>query len=216
VHIKQFALRLPLLLNLVVPQTAYMRLTQTHSRTGRKIIAQSPSGFLSTGKAATVDFDVLQEYIIPRKAFCNRYVTATDPSGRYAVLGHPVLLADARYVRNEFIFNFGVVVDAASADFAAYEQLVRRLAATFAEMERQSGYLSGQDGSWHGAEGHEEAGKNGFECGDLGGESGWRPIEGLLEIIKEDLNLYGECMIPVGESFPLFPSLSLNETLCLL
>jgi hypothetical protein len=29
-----------------------------------------------------------------------------------------------------------------------------------------------------------------------------RPIESLLEIVKEDLNNYGECMIPVGMSLP--------------
>lgn len=31
-----------------------------------------------------------------------------------------------------------------------------------------------------------------------------RSIQSLLEIIKEDLNLYGECMIPVGEFALLF------------
>lgn len=88
-------------------------------------------------------------------------------------------------MRNEFIFNFGVVLEA-DVDRVPYERVVRRLAVTFAEMEVQDGYLSGQE---------------------VEGENGWavietekrRSVEGLLEIVREDLNNYGECMIPVGE-----------------
>ncbi len=92
-------------------------------------------------KAALFDFDVLQEYIIPRKPFCNRYVTVNDPDGKYSVLGFPVLIPNAKYQRNEFIFNFGLVVEA-DVDQMPYERVVRRLAATFAEMEKQNEYLS--------------------------------------------------------------------------
>lgn len=59
---------------------------------------------------------------------------------------------------------------------------MRRLAVTFAEMEKQNEYLS-----------RDQSGSN---------DGGRRPIGSLLEIIKEDLNNYGECMIPVGK-FPL-------------
>lgn len=44
-------------------------------------------------------------------------------------------------------------------------------------MEKQNEYLSQNEGR--------------------GGE-GRRPIGSLLEIVKEDLDNYGECMIPVG------------------
>lgn len=56
---------------------------------------------------------------------------------------------------------------------------MRRLAVTFAEMEKQNEYLS-----------RDQSGSN---------DAGRRPIGSLLEIIKEDLNNYGECMIPVGK-----------------
>lgn len=93
------------------------------------------------------------------------------------MLGFPVSIPSSRYERNEFIFNFGLVVEN-DVDQVPYERVVRRLAVTFAEMEKQSGYLSqGPDGGEFPAR---------------------RPIESLLEIIKEDLNNYGECMIPVG------------------
>ncbi|KAH8156305.1 hypothetical protein CIB48_g11940 [Xylaria polymorpha] len=159
---------------------------------GTKIVAQSPPGcivaveFTPHLKAPLVDFDIVQEYIIPRKAFFNRFVTVNSPDGKHSILGFPVSIPHERYHRNEFIFNFGLVIES-DVDHVPYERLVRRLAVTFAEMERQNGYLSG--------EGHVDDGR--------------RPIGSLLEIVKEDLNNYGECMIPIDEAntinMKLFP-----------
>ena len=146
---------------------------------GPKIVAQSPPGCITTADAGgLIDFDVLQVYIIPRKAFCNRYVTINSPDGKFTVLGHPVVIPHAKYMRNEFIFNFGLILDA-DVDQIPYERVVRRLASTFAEMEKQNEYLSRGEGN-------------------AAVEDTRRPIESLLEIVKEDLNNYGECMIPVG------------------
>jgi hypothetical protein len=131
-------------------------------------------------KPPLFNFKILQEYIIPQKAFYNRYITVNDPDGKYSVLGFPVSIP-GKYERNEFIFNFGLVVEA-DVDQIPYEPVVRRLAVTFAEMEKQNNYLS-QD-------------VHDSEFPDR------RPIESLLEIVKEDLNNYGECMIPVGMSLP--------------
>ncbi|KAI0014982.1 nitrogen permease regulator 2 [Xylariomycetidae sp. FL0641] len=159
---------------------------------GTKIVAQSPPGCIVATEYAPhlkpplVDFDIVQEYIIPRKAFFNRFVTVDSPDGNHSILGFPVSIPDERYHRNEFIFNFGLVIES-DVDQVPYERLVRRLAVTFAEMERQNGYLSTE--------------------GKL--DDGRRPIESLLEIVKEDLNNYGECMIPVDEAntlnMKLFP-----------
>ncbi|KAI1120622.1 nitrogen permease regulator 2-domain-containing protein [Nemania abortiva] len=147
---------------------------------GTKVVAQSPPGcivateFTPHLKPPLVDFDIVQEYIIPRKAFFNRFVTVNTPDGKHSILGFPVSIPHERYHRNEFIFNFGLVIEA-DVDQIPYERLVRRFAVTFAEMERQNGYLS-TDGQ---------------------ADDGRRPIESLLEIVKEDLNNYGECMIPI-------------------
>ncbi|KAM0259946.1 hypothetical protein ACHAQJ_003038 [Trichoderma viride] len=160
---------------------------------GPKIVAQAPPGCItaSDGKRPPlVDFDVLQEYIIPRQAFCNRYVTVNSPDGKYTILGFPVVIPHTKYMRNEFIFNFGLLVEA-ECDQTPYERVVRCLAETFAEMEKQNEYLSLSE-----AKGPE-------------GDGVRRPIESLLEIVKEDLNNYGECMIPVDEAntinMKLFP-----------
>lgn len=154
-------------------------------------MAQSPPGCITPSDTSTrpplIDFDVLQEYIIPRQAFCNRYVTINSPDGKYTILGFPVVIANAKYMRNEFIFNFGLLVEA-DVDHTAYERVVRCLASTFAEMEKQNEYLSQGGEQSFAEEGHDDALSR-------------RPIESLLEIVKEDLNNYGECMIPVGTLF---------------
>jgi len=164
-------------------------------------VAQSPPGCIVpvsgvvAAKPPLLDFDVLQEYIIPRAAFFNRYITVNDPENKYAVLGFPVSIPDQKYRRNEFIFNFGLVVEV-DVDQIPYERVVRRLAATFAEMEKQNEFLS-QEGKMCGSG---SGGGGGGGSSTVSGARGEvrRPIESLLEIIKEDLNNYGECMIPVG------------------
>ncbi|TQV96282.1 hypothetical protein V2A60_003297 [Cordyceps javanica] len=182
---------------------------------GPTIVAQSPPGCITAAENSTrpplVDFDVLQEYIIPRQAFCNRYVTINSPDGKYTILCHPVVIAHTKYLRNEFIFNFGLLVEA-DVDHAAYERVVRCLAATFSEMEKQNEYLSlGQD-TRPAATAAAAAAAAAITTGhDDNGDAATarRPIESLLEIIKEDLNNYGECMIPVDEAntinMKLFP-----------
>ncbi|KAK7404136.1 Nitrogen permease regulator 2 [Neonectria punicea] len=164
---------------------------------GPKIVAQSPAGCITSVDTSTkpplIDFDVLQEYIIPRQAFCNRFLTINTPDGKYAVLGYPVVIPHTKYLRNEFIFNFGLVLDA-DEDQMPYERVVRRLASTFSEMEKQNEYLSQNEGR------HDEG---------TGTGGGRRPIDSLLQIVKEDLDNYGECMIPVDEAntinMKLFP-----------
>jgi hypothetical protein len=150
------------------------------SISGVQIIHQSPPGCVVPEEGAKnsplIDWDAVSEFVIPRQAFCNRYITVLDPSNVYRVLGNPVCIKDEKYNRNEFIFNFGIVC-LAKYDSNPYEAVIRRLATTFTEMEIQSQYLS--------LEGTAES-------------KGRRSIGALLEIIREDLNNYNECMIPVG------------------
>lgn len=166
------------------------------TKQGTKVVAQSPPGcivatdFTPHLKPPLVDFDIVQEYIIPRKAFFNRFVTVNTPDGKHSILGFPVSIPHERYHRNEFIFNFGLVIES-DVDHIPYERLVRRFAVTFAEMERQNRYLS--------SEGRAD-------------DDGRRPIESLLEIVKEDLNNYGECMIPIGRCSPILCSPSHMHT----
>lgn len=157
---------------------------------GTKVVQQSPPGCIvsepGVDKPRLFDFETMAEYIIPRQAFCNRYVTICDPDNKYRILGHPVCIQDEKYERNEFMFNFCIVIGV-EVDKIPYEAVVRRLASTFTEMEIQNQFLSLEGGS---------------KSQDR------RSIAALLEIIKEDLNNYNECMIPVGKS----PSEPFNTT----
>jgi hypothetical protein len=120
-------------------------------------------------------------------------LSVNSPDGRYAILGYPVVIPNSKYLRNEFIFNFGLLVEA-DVDQIPYERVVRRLATTFAEMEKQNEYLSQGESPEHRGCGDSEKLAN-----DMAESGSRRPIESLLEIVKEDLNNYGECMIPVGK-----------------
>lgn len=149
---------------------------------GTKVVHQSPPGCVApepdVDKPRLFDFELMAEYIIPRQAFCNRYVTVCDPENKYRILGHPVCIKDERYERNEFMFNFCIVIGA-EVDKIPYESVVRRLASTFTEMEIQNQFLSQEDA---------------LNSQDR------RSIAALIEIIKEDLNNYNECMIPVDDA----------------
>lgn len=133
-------------------------------------------------------------------------MTVSDPAGKYCVLGFPVSIPNPRYDRNEFIFNFGLVVES-DIDQIPYERVVRRLAVTFAELEKQDNYLSQEPLDASTSNNNNNATSAGPS--KHGPERRRRPIESLLEIIKEDLNNYGECMIPVDEAntinMKLFP-----------
>ncbi|KFY98537.1 hypothetical protein V500_01637 [Pseudogymnoascus sp. VKM F-4518 (FW-2643)] len=157
---------------------------------GIKIVHQKPPGCIVPEEgyenAQLLYFDAVTDFVIPRQSFCNRYITGRDPSGQYRILGFPVCVHNEKYARNEFIFNFGIVIST-DHDTAPYEPVIRRLATTFTEMEVQTQFLSQE-----GAADHQQ-----------------RSIGGLLEIIREDLNNYNECMIPVDKSntinMKLFP-----------
>ena len=153
--------------------------------TGTKVVHQSPPGCIvpepDVDRARLFDFESVSEYIIPRQAFCNRFVAICDPDHKYRILGHPVCIKNEMYERNEFMFNFCIVIGTdKDTPKTPYEAVVRRLASTFTEMEIQNQFLSQEDNS---------------------NSQDRRSIAALLEIIKEDLNLYTECMIPVGNIF---------------
>jgi hypothetical protein len=114
-------------------------------------------------------------------------VTVLSPNGLYNILGFPVCIKDSKYLRNEFMFNFGLVIPV-TADARQYESVVRRLASTFTEMEGQDQFLSE----------------------DINDIKMRRPISALIEIILHDLNNYSECKIPVGKlPWTLYPPVSL-------
>lgn len=89
-------------------------------------------------------------------------------------------MKSVRYDRNEFIFNFCIVL-AEEDDFSTYKSVVQKLADLMHGLEEQNGFLS-RDFS----------------------KSGEGKVYSLCEMLMEDLNNYCECMIPIGMPMNLF------------
>ncbi|MCJ1300734.1 Nitrogen permease regulator 2 [Hypocenomyce scalaris] len=145
-----------------------------------------PSTLASSSQPPLFHFPSISPYIIPRQELCDRPITITASS--YRILGHPVRLASPKYDRNEYIFNFSLVLDA-TADTTSYLSVVLKLASLFRSLEEQSEFLSRDPSA-------PNTGK----------------VYALCEILLEDLNNYCECMIPIDESntlniklFPTYP-----------
>lgn len=79
-----------------------------------------------------------------------------------------------RYDRNEFIFNFCIVLSEED-EWGTYKSVVQKLAHLMCGLEEQSGFLS-KDTS----------------------KDGEGKVYSLCETLMEDLNNYYECMIPIG------------------
>ncbi|KAK5013635.1 Nitrogen permease regulator 2 [Cryomyces antarcticus] len=178
--------------------------TRFHPEKGPTVLHQVPEGSIipcppsPTAQTPLFDFSAISDFIIPRREFCDRLVTVC--ASHHRVIGYPVCIhAPQRYERNEFIFNFAIVLDEA-ADFSGYLSVVRKLAVLFRNLEEQGGFLSREEEM----EGLIVAGQEGY--------GGGAKVYALCEMILEDLNNYCECMIPIDESntlnlklFPMHP-----------
>jgi hypothetical protein len=120
------------------------------------------------------------------------------------VIGYPVCIREGKYSRNEFIFNFALVVEEGVADWVAYGEVVRKLGRLLRGLEEQGGFLSGEEegmGVWE-----DHHGGLGIHGEDMGfGVGGGSKVYALCEMVLEDLNNYAECMIPIGTPSPLLP-----------
>ncbi|KAK6338692.1 Nitrogen permease regulator 2 [Orbilia brochopaga] len=159
---------------------------------GPRVLYQVPENSVSASSAdppqlqlqpLLVNFDEISDYIIPKQQLCDRLITFCR--NRYRLLGFPVCLEDDKYDRNEFIFNFVIVLDEAE-EFSAYKPVVKKLARLFKALEEQTGFL------WN--------------------EVTRSSVYTLIEQVMEDLNSFCECMIPINESntinlklFPVIP-----------
>jgi len=166
-------------------------------------------------------------------------------TNHYRVIGYPVCIENKRYNRNEYIFNFAMVLDE-EADMSGHMSVVRKLARMFRNLEEQSGFLSNEEDEalWDDVTGeadtkrayadttrktsmdlslgvpHTSGTARGDESGyntdadssayDEPGPGVGAKVYALCEMILEDLNNYGECMIPIDEAntinLKLFPT----------
>lgn len=155
---------------------------------GPKVVHQVPADSIVAASAPSQSplfhFPSVSSYVIPRQEFCSRMLTVVINS--YRILGHPVCLRSPNYPRNEFLFNFCLVLDA-STDFSPHLTVTLKLANLLRTLEEQSHFLS-RDTS----------------------PSNTGKIYALCEILLEDLNNYCESMIPIDDAntlnIKLFPT----------
>ena len=132
------------------------------------------------------DFQSYAPYLIPRQSFCSLSISFCTPS--YRVLSHPICISSPHYPRNEFLFTFALVLSI-STPAHPYIPIVTKLSTLFSTLEQQTHFLSADPRP-----------------------SNTGPVFAICEILREDLNIYSECMIPVDDSnslniklFPTYP-----------
>ncbi|EAW23308.1 nitrogen permease regulating protein NPR2 [Aspergillus fischeri NRRL 181] len=155
---------------------------------GPKVVHQVPDGAIVPSATAPsqplfLTFSDISFFVIPRQELCGNLIQVC--TNGYRILGYPICMKSLRYDRNEFIFNFCLVL-AEEEDFSSYKSVVQKLADLMHGLEEQNGFLS-RDHS----------------------KSGEGKVYSLCETLMEDLNNYCECMIPIDElntlNIKLFP-----------
>ncbi|KAL5359621.1 nitrogen permease regulator 2-domain-containing protein [Aspergillus floccosus] len=159
---------------------------------GPKVVHQVPDGAIVPSATAPsqplfLTFSDISFFVIPRQELCGNLIHVC--TNGYRILGYPICMKSVRYDRNEFIFNFCIVL-AEEDDFSTYKSVVQKLADLMHGLEEQNGFLS-RDHS----------------------KSGEGKVYSLCETLMEDLNNYCECMIPIDDLntlniklFPIYPS----------
>lgn len=139
-------------------------------------------------------FSTISKFLIPRQSLCGNLVCLTPPAATPAsppciIVSYPVCIKGEHYPRNEFIFNFALVLSSPdTTDVTSYKSVVGKLAHLMRSLEEQGQFLS-----------------------DDISAPGTGKIHSLCEMLMEDLNNYAECMIPIDEvntlNIKLFPTL---------
>jgi nitrogen permease regulator 2-like protein len=125
-------------------------------------------------------FSDVSFFVIPRQELCGNLLQVCIAG--YRILGYPICIKSPRYDRNEFIFNFCLVLPE-DQNFTMYKSVVQKLAHLMHGLEEQKGFLS-RDFS----------------------KSREGKVYSLCETLMEDLNNYSECMIPIGKPARLLSS----------
>ncbi|USP79265.1 hypothetical protein yc1106_06539 [Curvularia clavata] len=187
--------------------------TRFHHEKGNRVLHQVPPGAIipSTLPSALTTplfpFSSVTQYLIPTQQFCDRLLTFCV--NHHRVIGYPVCIREGKYSRNEFIFNFAIVIGENERDWACYGEVARKLGRLLRGLEEQGGFLSKEEvGVWDDDGGPIETGPDDGVGGF--GVGGGSKVYALCEMVLEDLNNYAECMIPIDDSntinLKLFPT----------
>ncbi|KAJ5363916.1 Nitrogen permease regulator [Penicillium cataractarum] len=111
---------------------------------GPKVVHQVPDGAIVPSSTAPAQplfltFSDVSFFVIPRQELCGNLLQVC--TNGYRILGYPICMKSDRYPRNEFIFNFCIVL-AEEEDFSQYKSVVQKLADLMHALEEQNGFLS--------------------------------------------------------------------------
>jgi nitrogen permease regulator 2-like protein len=121
---------------------------------GSRVLHQVPDGSITPSRFTRhrqplFQYSSISEFIIPKQDFCDRLFTTCV--SHYRIIGYPVCINDysGKYGRNQFIFNFALVIDEDLDDWGSYASVVRKLGRLLRALEEQGGFLSKEeDPSW--------------------------------------------------------------------
>ncbi|EKG18357.1 Nitrogen permease regulator 2 [Macrophomina phaseolina MS6] len=125
--------------------------TRFHPEKGSRVLHQVPDGSITPSSAPCAQsapyfsFSEVSEYVIPRQEFCDRLVTVC--ANHYRIIGYPVCINnyEGKYDRNQFIFNFALVVEEDLLDWNSYASVVRKLGKLLRNLEEQGSFLSKEE-----------------------------------------------------------------------
>lgn len=183
--------------------------TRFHHEKGSRVLHQVPEGSITPSNSSSAlaaplfDFDAVTTYIIPTQQFCDRLMTFC--TNHHRIIGYPVCVREGKYNRNEYIFNFALVIDEAIEDWAAYGEVARKMGRLLRGLEEQGGFLSREEEDVLESDDKGSGSGSAYPVGEYGSK-----VYALCETVLEDLNNYAECMIPIDESntinLKLFPA----------
>nr|CAB3264429.1 nitrogen permease regulator 2-like protein [Phallusia mammillata] len=158
-----------------------MFFSEFHHKQGPRITYQYPDGCITKESGL---LEAVINYIIPKPDLQQKLITVNAVGKK--VIGCPVCLNNSKYPRNQYVFNFGLVLDNENKSSPCIP-LIKKLSTYMVEVEKEDSFVSS------------EATKS--------------RIPDMLKQMFDQLNKKGSCTISVNESttiyLKIFPPTSL-------
>ncbi|XP_078488340.1 GATOR1 complex protein NPRL2-like [Ciona intestinalis] len=146
--------------------------SEFHHKQGPKITYQYPLGCITKNSSL---LEAVINYVIPKPDLQDKLITVNAVGKK--VIGCPVCIDDPKYPRNQYMFNFGLVLDNVHKSSPCIP-LIKKLSSYMTELE--------------------------LECYFVSNEKTKEEIPGLLKRIFTELNNEGSCSSSVRDTTTLY------------
>lgn len=116
-----------------------MFFSEFHHKLGPKITYQYPIGCITKDSSLC---KAVINYLIPKPDLQQKLITVNTCGKK--VVGCPVCIDDDQYQRNQYMFNFGLILDNSHRS-SPYIPLIKKLSAYMTELERESYFVSNEE-----------------------------------------------------------------------